>query len=97
MRVIATSNRDLVTEVAAQRFRQDLFYRLNVLPVTMPALREHPDDIAELSEHFLGRVAVREGKSKKDDRAAGRCRCSSGTAGRATCASSRTSVSGRRS
>ncbi len=65
VRVIATTNRDLSREVAEGSFRQDLFFRLNVLPLPMPALREHPEDIPELLEHFLKQVARREGKPVK--------------------------------
>ena len=53
VRVIAASNRDLGQEVAGHRFRKDLFYRLNVLPITMPALRTRPEDIPFLVEHFI--------------------------------------------
>ncbi len=65
VRVIATSNRDLPSEVARGEFRQDLYYRLNVLPLTMPSLREHPEDIPDLARHFLNRIAQREGKPVK--------------------------------
>jgi len=53
IRVLATSNRDMQAEVAAGRFREDLFYRLNVFPLEIPALRERPDDILPLANHFL--------------------------------------------
>ncbi len=53
VRVIATTNRDLPTEIANGNFREDLYYRLHVLPISMPALRERPEDILPLSEHFL--------------------------------------------
>jgi DNA-binding NtrC family response regulator len=62
VRVIATTNRDLTAEVARGTFRQDLYYRLNVLPVAMPALRQHLGDLPDLVGHFLAQVARREGR-----------------------------------
>jgi DNA-binding NtrC family response regulator len=53
LRVITATNRDLEREVAAGNFRTDLFYRLNVIPIDLPALRERPDDIPLLCDHFL--------------------------------------------
>ena len=53
VRVIATTNRDLESWVAKKRFREDLFYRLNVLPIRVPPLRERAEDIEQLSKHFL--------------------------------------------
>ncbi|MCE2882049.1 MAG: sigma-54 dependent transcriptional regulator [Planctomycetaceae bacterium] len=65
VRILATTNRDLSREVDTGRFRGDLFFRLNVLPIRMPALRERAGDISELAEHFLGLVADREGGKRK--------------------------------
>jgi DNA-binding NtrC family response regulator len=61
VRIIATSNRDLLAHVEKGDFRQDLYYRLNVFPVHVPALRERGDDILLLADHFLGRAARRFG------------------------------------
>ena len=53
VRVIAATNRNLEEQVATHQFRSDLFYRLNVLPIAMPPLRSHPEDIPALVEHFI--------------------------------------------
>ena len=55
IRVIAATNRDLLKQVAEGKFREDLFYRLNVIPVKMPALRDRADDIQLIAEHFLAK------------------------------------------
>jgi two-component system response regulator FlrC len=60
VRVLATTNRDLKVEVAEQRFREDLFYRLNVFPLHLPPLRERADDVAPLARHFIEAYAAGE-------------------------------------
>jgi DNA-binding NtrC family response regulator len=62
VRVLAATNRDLQTDVSTGRFRADLFYRLNVVPLRIPPLRERRDDILPLLGHFLKKFALRNGK-----------------------------------
>jgi two-component system response regulator HydG len=62
VRVVAATNRDLSTDVASGRFREDLFYRLNVVNVEMPPLRARPSDLLPLATHFLGKFAKENGK-----------------------------------
>jgi DNA-binding NtrC family response regulator len=62
VRLIATTARDLTREVAAGRFREDLFYRLNVVHVAIPPLRERPEDVEELAVVLLERAGVRAGR-----------------------------------
>ena len=59
VRFIAATNKDLQKAVTDEKFRLDLFYRLNVVSITMPALREHPEDIPLLTDHFVLRYSAR--------------------------------------
>jgi two-component system response regulator HydG len=62
VRLIAATNRDLQEAIQQGEFRSDLYYRLNVIPVHMPALREHPEDIPVMAQHFLASYAARLGR-----------------------------------
>jgi DNA-binding NtrC family response regulator len=62
VRLISATNRNLLTDVKSGRFREDLFYRLHVFPITVPPLRDRPEDIPELTRHFMVRFAAEEGK-----------------------------------
>jgi transcriptional regulator with GAF, ATPase, and Fis domain len=62
VRIIATSNRDLPHAASMGEFRQDLFYRLNVLPISIPPLRERAGDVELLAQHFVDRIAQRDGR-----------------------------------
>ncbi|MCA9564610.1 MAG: sigma-54-dependent Fis family transcriptional regulator, partial [Myxococcales bacterium] len=65
VRIIAATNRDLQKEIQEGNFREDLFYRLNVVPIALPPLRDRPDDLPLLIEHFLHKYNQRLGKSIK--------------------------------
>jgi len=60
VRLIAATNKDLMEEVNKGRFREDLYYRLNVIPVVLPPLRQHKDDISLLANYFLKAVCEKE-------------------------------------
>ncbi|MCC6550037.1 MAG: sigma-54-dependent Fis family transcriptional regulator [Ignavibacteriaceae bacterium] len=66
VRVIAATNRNIEQEVKERRFREDLYYRLNVLPVQVPDLKKRADDIPEIIEHFLFNLSADMGREKPD-------------------------------
>jgi two-component system nitrogen regulation response regulator NtrX len=65
VRVLAATNKDVEEEIRSGRFREDLFYRLNVVPLRVPALRERASDVALLAEHFLALYAQENNQSPK--------------------------------
>jgi len=62
VRLVSASNRNLIAAVKEERFREDLFYRLHVFPITVPPLRDRPEDVPDLVRHFLVRFTAEEGK-----------------------------------
>jgi DNA-binding NtrC family response regulator len=65
-RFVCATNRDPLAEVEAGKFREDLYYRLHVVPIHLPPLRERNGDIIEIAQHFLGEYAAEEGRAFKD-------------------------------
>ena len=90
IRVIAATNQDLEKMVAEGRFREDLYYRINVIQVHLPPLRDRREDVPLLAEHFLTKYAKAAGASRCTEFLTRRRSCCTPTRGRATSASSRT-------
>lgn len=65
VRIISATDRDIKHDVQTGRFRDDLYFRLNVLPIAIPALREHPQDIPSLAKHFIQKIAISDRLSPK--------------------------------
>ena len=95
IRIIATSNRDLAEAVKHGTFREDLLYRLNVVNLRLPALRERPKDIRALAHHFARKYAEANGVPYPPDRRARPSACCSPIPGAAMCASWRTPCTAR--
>ncbi len=87
VRVLSTTNRDLQAEIAAGRFREDLYYRLAVVPVKIPALRERREDVPVLAQQFIERSAESVGHSGAGVCRPTRWRRCRHTTGRAMCGS----------
>ncbi len=86
VRVLAATNKELPTEIRAGRFREDLYFRLNVIPIFVPPLRDRQDDIPLLADHFMALMAPNTAGDPSGSRRKPRRACST-TTGPATCAS----------
>ena len=64
VRIVTATHKDLPAEIAEGRFREDLYYRINVVPIVVPPLREHREDVPDLVEHFLGVVCEQNGRKR---------------------------------
>ena len=98
VRLVAATHQNLEQLIQQGRFREDLFYRLNVIALTVPPLRDRPEDVPELAQHFLESLCA-PGPVKAvgpDRRRRGCCACGP-IIGRATCGSWKTPSSGRSS
>ena len=93
VRIISSTSRDLEREMAEGRFREDLYHRLNVVPLRVPGLAERRDDIPELIQFFVTQLSQASG-SRRGASARTPSPCCRRTIGRATCASSGTTSSG---
>ena len=94
VRVIAATNKNLPIEIRNGSFREDLYFRLNVIPIFVPALREREDDIPRLAAHFMTQLAREYGRRPKTFDAARHERAHAVRVARATCASCGTWSSG---
>jgi two-component system nitrogen regulation response regulator NtrX len=65
VRVLAATNKDLTAEIKSSRFREDLYFRLNVIPIFVPPLRDRADDVPRLAEHFMSELAREYGRRRK--------------------------------
>ncbi len=92
VRLISATNQDLASLVAERRFREDLYYRLNVFPIHLPPLRQRPEDVAPLAQRFIASYAAQEGKISTVSMPPP-WKCSRPKRGPATCASWKTAFS----
>ena len=94
VRIVSSTSRNLEAEIAAGRFREDLYHRLSVVPIRVPPLAERREDIPDLVDYFMEQISQSTGLPQAQDRRATPWRCCSRTTGRATSASCATTSSG---